>query len=50
MLPLAAMTRPELRGVTHHLTVTAVESATLHKFIFATFLPTKANISSGESS
>jgi len=50
MLPLAAMTRAELGVVTHRLTVTAVKSATLHTVIFATDLPRKANISSGESS
>jgi len=50
VLPLAAMTRAEQRSVTHHLTATAVKGATLHTAIFATVLPTKANISSGESS
>lgn len=50
MLLLVAMIRAELRDVTHHLRVTAVKSATLHTVIFATVLPRKANISSGESS
>jgi hypothetical protein len=50
-LPLAAKTRAaELRVVTQQLTVTAAESATLRTVIFATVLPTKANISSGDSS
>jgi hypothetical protein len=49
-LPLAAMTRAKLRVVTQNLTVTAVKSAALHTVIFATVLPTKANISSGDSS